>query len=90
MGILNAVLIGLKVKPDSKTAAQELNRVPLTKTKNKHPGFLGTFLLTFYPVLLHFLDLCDGLPQIICKFLPILGVGCIEVYEDFDVCTWDS
>lgn len=44
--------------------------------------------LTLYPVFLHFLDLGDGLPQVICKLLAVLGVGRVKVDEDFDVRTW--
>lgn len=41
--------------------------------------------LTFYPVLLHLLDFCDGLPQVISELFAVLRVGCVEVNEDFDV-----
>lgn len=44
--------------------------------------------LTLYSVFLHFLDLSNGLSQVICELLAILGVGRIEVDEDFDVGTW--
>lgn len=47
-------------------------------------------LLTLYSVLLHFLDLGDGLPQVVRELLAVLGVGGVEVDEDFDVCTWDG
>lgn len=46
--------------------------------------------LTLYSVLLHFLDLGDGLPQVICELFAVLGVGGVEVDEDFDVRTWNG
>lgn len=46
--------------------------------------------LTLYSVLLHLLHLCDGLPQVICELLAVLGVRGIEVDENLDVCAWKS
>lgn len=46
--------------------------------------------LTLYSVLLHFLDLGDGLSQVVCELLSVLGVGRVEVDEDFDVRTWNG
>lgn len=53
-------------------------------------GWGGNWRLTLYSVLLHFLDLGDGLPQVICELFAVLGVRRIEVDEDFDVCTWNG
>lgn len=44
-------------------------------------------LLTLYPVLFHLLDFSDGLAQVVCKLLAVLRIGCVEVDEDFDVCS---
>lgn len=44
-------------------------------------------LLTLYPVLLHLLDFGDRLPQVVGKLLAVLRIGCVEVDEDFDVCS---
>lgn len=44
--------------------------------------------LTLYSVFLHFLDLGDGLSQVVGELLAVLGVGRVEVDEDFDVGTW--
>lgn len=44
--------------------------------------------LTLYSVFLHFLDLGNGLSQVVCELLAVLGVGRVEVDEDFDVRTW--
>lgn len=41
--------------------------------------------LTLYSVLLHFLDLGDGLSQVVCELLSVLGVGSVEVDQHFDV-----
>lgn len=46
--------------------------------------------LTFYSVFLHFLNLSNGLSQIVCELFAVLGVGRIKVDEDFDVRTWDG
>lgn len=46
--------------------------------------------LTLYSVFLHFLDLGDGLSQVVGELLAVLGVGRVEVDEDFDVGTWDG
>lgn len=45
-------------------------------------------LLTLYSIFLHFLNLGDGLSEVIGELLAVLGVGRVEVDEDFDVCTW--
>lgn len=44
-------------------------------------------LLTLYPVLFHFLDFSDRLPQVVGKLLAVLRIGCVEIDEDFDVCS---
>lgn len=50
----------------------------------------GNWRLTLYSVLLHFLDLGDGLPQVICELFAVLGVGRVEVDEYFDVRSWNG
>lgn len=50
----------------------------------------GNWRLTLYSILLHFLDLGDGLSQVVCELLSVLGVGRVEVDEDFDVRTWNG
>lgn len=40
---------------------------------------------TLYPVLLHLLHLCDGLPQVVGELLAVLRVGGVEVDQHFDV-----
>ena len=50
----------------------------------------GGGLLTLYSVLLHLLDLSNGLAQVICELLAVLGVGGVEVDEDFDVRSRDG
>lgn len=44
--------------------------------------------LTLYSVFLHFLDLGDGLSQVVGELLAVLRVGRVEVDEDLDVGTW--
>ena len=51
---------------------------------------MGKGLLTLYPVFFHFLDLGDGLPQVVRELFAVLGVGGVEVDEDFDVRTRDG
>lgn len=43
--------------------------------------------LTLYSVFLHFLDLGDGLSQVVGELLAVLRVWRVEVDEDFDVGT---
>lgn len=47
-------------------------------------------LFTLYPVLFHFLDLSDGFSQVAGEFLAVLRVGSIEIYQDFEVSTWND
>lgn len=47
----------------------------------------ATLRLTLYPILFHLLDFGDGLPQVVGKLLPVLRIGCVEIDEDFDVCS---
>lgn len=47
-------------------------------------------MLTLNPVFLHLLHLCDGLPQVVCKLLAVLWVGCVEVDQDLDISTGDG
>lgn len=47
-------------------------------------------LLTLDPVLLHLLDLGDGLSQVVCELLAVLRVRGVEDDEDLDVSTRDG
>lgn len=52
----------------------------LSNARLAGPSSPGGLKLTLYPVLLHLLHFCNGLPQVVSELLPVLRIGSIKVY----------